>query len=345
LLREQNEQNGAARCVQEVYLKVRCLDQFWSAIFPGAPVDISPKLRQEVVAVDIDNALRWFYEKSSQEYWNYEKDFPCPLSPWNVAWFEGGTPQFSNNEGKKMRLSSPFRKVGWVVHQMALRTGIEVPSEPIAVTMIKMATKSHASVEHHYPSEKLKVINERGARYTQMAQMFAFNWNGKCHRLTTEYCYLDSDGKMIDVSRGIILASDETWRFTKKEKQQISEECQSYFLALYFTLCLLHTKNISISDEPARHLKGKAVKRLIEPRTRFKILDIRPLVNTTRKPHQSHAAGDEIQRALHLCRGHFRTYTDESKLFGRLTGTFWIPQHTRGSAENGTVDKDYRISD
>jgi hypothetical protein len=53
-------------------------------------------------------------------------------------------------------------------------------------------------------------------------------------------------------------------------------------------------------------------------------------------------SGQSLQRSLHICRGHFRTYS-EKRLFGRLTGTFWIPMHARGAADQGTVVKDYRI--
>lgn len=47
--------------------------------------------------------------------------------------------------------------------------------------------------------------------------------------------------------------------------------------------------------------------------------------------------------SLHVCRGHFKRYTHDAPLFGRLTGTFYIPQHTRGRAENGSILKDYKV--
>lgn len=53
-------------------------------------------------------------------------------------------------------------------------------------------------------------------------------------------------------------------------------------------------------------------------------------------------AGSGLQRALHICRGHFKTYQDQG-LFGKHKGTFWVPMHLRGTAEEGIVRKEYKI--
>jgi hypothetical protein len=49
------------------------------------------------------------------------------------------------------------------------------------------------------------------------------------------------------------------------------------------------------------------------------------------------------QTRLHVCRGHFRTYTTEAPLFGKYTGRYWIPQHTRGTKSLGEIHKVYDI--
>jgi hypothetical protein len=50
-----------------------------------------------------------------------------------------------------------------------------------------------------------------------------------------------------------------------------------------------------------------------------------------------------MKQALHICRGHFKDYR-QSGLFGRHKGVFWWDMAARGSAEQGIVDKDYRIA-
>lgn len=45
--------------------------------------------------------------------------------------------------------------------------------------------------------------------------------------------------------------------------------------------------------------------------------------------------------AAHHVRGHFKTYTDEAPLFGKLTGTYWVSPHMRGDHAHGTVLQEY----
>lgn len=45
----------------------------------------------------------------------------------------------------------------------------------------------------------------------------------------------------------------------------------------------------------------------------------------------------------HEVRGHFRYYSDERPLFGRVTGMIWVPAHKRGSDAIGTIRKDYEV--
>jgi hypothetical protein len=57
-------------------------------------------------------------------------------------------------------------------------------------------------------------------------------------------------------------------------------------------------------------------------------------------------ADSEANRRLHICRGHFATYTAEKPLFGRPDGVgkFWHPAHVRGNKESGEVVKDYVVA-
>lgn len=117
--------------------------------------------------------------------------------------------------------------------------------------------------------------------------------------------------------------------------------CTPYFLGQ----SLMHCKNVSRVaheiDEPPkaiRHNKDAA------PKYRYHVLQIDPMKEVLRTEGQSETVG--MKKALHICRGHFRTYSEESKgLFGRgQHGTFFIESHVRGSAKRGVVAKDYAIT-
>ena len=111
-----------------------------------------------------------------------------------------------------------------------------------------------------------------------------------------------------------------------------------------FGLRLLHCKNVSVEEAPdirTRQQRRYDDRRGIEPVV-FKTLVIDPSMSRKATPAERRAKTDPVTR-LHICRGHFSTYTEEKPLFGKYSGTFWIPAHVRGSAEVGEVRKDYRV--
>lgn len=77
------------------------------------------------------------------------------------------------------------------------------------------------------------------------------------------------------------------------------------------------------------------------PATRYHTIEIRPFgrASTERARHGIRLNGT----SLHACRGHFKTWTSEAPLFGKITGTFWCPQHIRGNPDYGVVTKSYEV--
>lgn len=104
-----------------------------------------------------------------------------------------------------------------------------------------------------------------------------------------------------------------------------------------------HCKNVTLVDAPDRRTRQQIrrdERAGVEP-VRFKTLDIRPMRKVLEDEGQAATVG--MQRALHICRGHFATYSPDKPLFGKHAGTFWVPAHVRGNADRGVVAKDYRV--
>lgn len=329
---------------------MRCLDQYRDFIFQGAATQaVREKVINHLTAVDIDNAVRWFFEKNSQEYWDYEQDFPCVLSPWMFAWYEAGTPAYSNSEGeiKDIGARNVFRKWGWNVQQIPLKRDIELPREPIMATLLRKIYAHKTGQEPRemlYSDEQMADITERRPAHTQMAMCWGFRWEGDPIPLMAELAYLDESGRMIASSRGAMLLLPYQAEMTEEQKQEAVIELEAAFLSLYFAICLLHTKNVIVKDEASprtKHNRHATTNRT--PQTRFKVLNITPLRQEVRRALVTDTTSSEIKKALHLCRGHYRRYTEESKLFGKHTGIFWIPAHMRGSKEAGEIRKDYKV--
>src|SRR5262249_60217747 len=108
------------------------------------------------------------------------------------------------------------------------------------------------------------------------------------------------------------------------------------------TLSILNCKTVGTrTTEPTSEENRRYTRRNNNPPLRsFKTLDIRPMREVLRREGGSEAVG--VKRALHVCRGHFAVY-DEKPLFGKYRGTFWVPNHLRGTPERGAVEKDYRV--
>jgi hypothetical protein len=108
------------------------------------------------------------------------------------------------------------------------------------------------------------------------------------------------------------------------------------------TLCFLNCKNVRLNDATATHgPPDKWMRRTKTPRIEYKTLCIEPLKAVIKSEGGTGVIG--LDKALHICRGHFRHYSEDKPLFGKYAGTFWTPQHVRGKAENGVVIKDYEV--
>ena len=106
-------------------------------------------------------------------------------------------------------------------------------------------------------------------------------------------------------------------------------------------LRMFHVKNMEIvADRPAKRSKKQ---RRVKPEQRIKwhTIKVRPQGKQYR-----HADGNSLPTlsAMHLVRGHFKTYSAERPLFGKYVGTYWHQAHTRGNIEAGEVAKDYEVA-
>jgi hypothetical protein len=108
-------------------------------------------------------------------------------------------------------------------------------------------------------------------------------------------------------------------------------------ITLGLTLSFMSCKNVSVAKED-RAARGPAPKRWRG--IRYHTLEIGPMASKVAAHAKANGTG--YAKSLHICRGHMRTYTEDAPLFGRFTGTFYVPMHTRGSREVGEVIKDYR---
>jgi hypothetical protein len=110
---------------------------------------------------------------------------------------------------------------------------------------------------------------------------------------------------------------------------------------LLMTLGFLNCKNIETAVVPQSGHQVKKLRKHGSPRLTRRTLVIHP----QGKRYEGGPTGTGGKRRQHMARGHFKTYTDEAPLFGRVVGTFWWSPQMRGSKHLGAVEKDYRVDD
>lgn len=120
----------------------------------------------------------------------------------------------------------------------------------------------------------------------------------------------------------------------------LEKESNREITVLNMFLEILNCKNIStIDNPPPERLNKKRVKNGKQPLFTYKTLVIKP----TSKKQVSQEAQGLWENRVHLCRGHFKTYTEKNPLFGSHTGRYWWQSSVRGNKAKGVVMKDYEV--
>jgi hypothetical protein len=163
------------------------------------------------------------------------------------------------------------------------------------------------------------------------------------------YIKIGDDGKLLDVDNG------RGNPVTGQKRSVINVLCmEDYYemsqnlkvlgiLPSLFAISLLHCKNVELKTQiPPAPLSKKYEKKHGFPLVRYKILEIEPMKRILRTEGQSGTLG--LKHALHICRGHFKTFGSDKRLFGKYEGTYWWESHVRGNPAQGIVVKDYSIN-
>jgi hypothetical protein len=168
--------------------------------------------------------------------------------------------------------------------------------------------------------------------------------------------WLDEDGHLClgaFVETPEIMALLEADRLAKRGSARAEELYRKDQLGSAYCACvslwafsLLHCNNILLEDRAApegaqktRRIMGKL------PLTEYKVLTLDPLKTPKVRAVRGEAGGPTRTVRLHTARGHFREYgtNGRGKLFGKITGRFYMPPTLRGAASAGVITKDYAL--
>jgi hypothetical protein len=175
-------------------------------------------------------------------------------------------------------------------------------------------------------------LDDEPPRWIAMADVFAHRPSDSLAAYAGRVTYLIGASGMLCHKQIVHLATN-----TYKEDVM-------YFTVevVLFTLTFMHCKNVRrVENDPSPALQKARQRKGKPPLVKHYTIEINPMKEILRKEGRIESEG--LARALHICRGHFATYSEEKPLFGKVTGTVWIPAHVRGSKDAGEVRKDYKI--
>lgn len=104
-------------------------------------------------------------------------------------------------------------------------------------------------------------------------------------------------------------------------------------------LMLINCQNV-ITETVHKKKKGK--RKSIPKGETYKILKFKVKKTSKRYKYGEEEEVKETVMPLHICIGHFKTYTEENPLFGRYVGRWWWSALVRGDPEKGILIKDYQ---
>ena len=105
-------------------------------------------------------------------------------------------------------------------------------------------------------------------------------------------------------------------------------------------LNLLSCKNIRITKcNPNTKVQKKRIKKKKLPLCSYYILELKPVASSKNSTSNQNLWTNRV----HLCRGHFKEYTVDNPLFGKLVGKYWWAPQVRGNKQKGIVVKDYQL--
>jgi hypothetical protein len=255
----------------------------------------------------IDNVAEYFYT-SDQEYWDLSKDFPNLAPPFPAFWCESRmVTKIHSKQCGDTDVSSlvPRGRIG------ALINGLDPEA-----------------CKGEFPDH---------TRWILWCELFVdYGMRGVTamgpHGST--FLAVDAEGKIID----------RPWMqsFADEGDAKAMRGYMTFFNPAFLAMSFLHCKNVTLVEnkvDPPLARKYKA-RTGVAP-CNYKTLVIEPLKKILRSEGRSDQVG--VQKALHICRGHFKDYREGRGLFGRYHQLVWQPSIVRGSKGKSAPPREIEV--
>jgi hypothetical protein len=271
------------------------------------------KFLDEAELINTQNVVNYFFQGTTQEHWDLTKDFPNLAPPFQTFFMEYTIPQYILYETgqSENKLSG-------------MRVGILAVSE-------------------EYSDEEKSHCKSPNLRWKLNLIIWAKPPGGETKLFPVAIILIvDSLGKLVPVhDENNVVLMPVFFDIPDEELDTWKSMARIYCDPALLAICFMHCKNVQrVEHDP--HKKATQKRNRHSCRVKHYTLQIDPM----RKILETEGGINEngLKKALHICRGHFKDFSQGKGLFGKYKGVYWWADQTRGSIQNGIVNKDYEVT-
>jgi hypothetical protein len=285
--------------------------------------------RDPPTVVSIDNVADYYWQGTAQSTWRLARDFPSLAPAWQHAWFEYRAPAYCLSE----RGREP-----WDTTISGTHIAVEVASFEPENLFAHLGERIRPWFE--------TVRDE--SRWAQMALLYIEFGKGLINLVAVTAWTLDHEGRAVSKAGTypFFMAFGEPAMASQEANERLrflADYSWSFIYPALLAMSFLNCRNVEIiNNQPHEKLVKATLKRHQIRPVSFKTLRIDPVKKILE--NQGQASQHGIQKALHICRGHFKDFRQSEKgLFGRSKGLYWWGMHLRGSLAHGAAHKEYEM--
>jgi hypothetical protein len=284
-----------------------------------AILDLQQKVARAAI-IRADNVASFYFDHPKWD-WNYHTDFPCSAPPFESFFIECRTPPSMVIEGGERRPTAGMPSCfGWLFRaDEAKDFGQNFPCVDVAGRV------DYRRIE--------------GARWFVDVDLVTARDGHPCFMGAARAMAIGESGEMLVDPPSMI--QGETG-LSGVQKEGLHASIGLFFVPALLAVSFMNCKNVTLEAHDPDPLVNRERRRNgHKPFLRYHTINIEPMKAVLRTEGNIESEG--LRRALHICRGHFATYTADKPLFGRTVGTVWRPSHVRGHASEGVVVSDYNV--
>lgn len=322
-----------------------------------ADPDIIPKgrklvksLLKDATVFEITNVSDYYWGGTSQEWFDPRTDFGCVRAPFSNFWMEARRPSRIRSESGRNadpnRLPDRTGVLGYVL-DMKSPGVMKFTARCVGTEQKVFARETDAHKSDTFVVEKTDAEIVDAVECLHLRSFVDRN-GVVMGPMNHFYVWVRADGSVIDYVTQIEVAPGHPGPF-KDETAGFENLIHPAMMAID----MMHARNARIVDvQPPPKLAKANLKRTGVPTVSWKTIVILPFSERKLLTEDAQTQTGTGSRPWQIVPGHYAHYGVvgpggwlRGKLFGRVSGRFWIPEHEAGNEAAGIVVKDYKMAD